>query len=131
MTLGQKNYLFVGSEEGGKAAGIAYTLIETTKLIAVDPQAWFANTIARIPGYKIIKSMISCRGVGTDSGQFGRLPVCYLLTGSIELEFMASHHDDEPITPTDAPSNSPVRSTAAICATSTFATDRSTTVTAR
>ena len=29
IALGRKNYLFVGSEAGGKAAAIAYTLIET------------------------------------------------------------------------------------------------------
>jgi hypothetical protein len=28
VALGRKNYLFVGSEGGGKAAAIAYTLIE-------------------------------------------------------------------------------------------------------
>ena len=55
IALGRKNYLFVGSEAGGKAAAIAYTLIETAKLNAVDPQAWLADTIARIPDYKITK----------------------------------------------------------------------------
>ena len=49
------NYLFVGSEAGGKAAAIAYTLIETAKLNAVDPHAWLADTLARIPDYKITK----------------------------------------------------------------------------
>jgi transposase len=44
---GRKNYLFVGSEAGGKAAAIAYTLIETAKLNAVDPHAWLADTLAR------------------------------------------------------------------------------------
>jgi len=39
VALGRKNYLFVGSEGGGKAAAIAYTLIETAKLNKVDPQA--------------------------------------------------------------------------------------------
>ena len=29
VALGRKNYLFVGSEGGGKSAAIAYTLIET------------------------------------------------------------------------------------------------------
>ena len=38
IALGRKNYLFVGSEAGGKAAAIAYTLIETAKLNAVDPK---------------------------------------------------------------------------------------------
>ncbi|MBV0893029.1 IS66 family transposase [Paracoccus sp. Z118] len=55
IALGRKNYLFVGSEAGGKAAAIAYTLIETVKLNGVDPQAWLADTIARIPDYRITK----------------------------------------------------------------------------
>ena len=55
IALGRKNYLFVGSEAGGKAAAIAYTLIETAKLNAVDPHAWLAHTLARIPDYKITK----------------------------------------------------------------------------
>ncbi|RWR07715.1 transposase domain-containing protein, partial [Paenirhodobacter populi] len=33
----------------------AYTLIETAKLNAVDPRAWLADTLARIPDYKITK----------------------------------------------------------------------------
>lgn len=55
IAFGRKNYLFVGSEARGKAAAIAYTLIETAKLNAVDPNAWLADTLARIPDYKINK----------------------------------------------------------------------------
>ena len=55
IALGRKNYLFVGSEAGGKAAAIAYTLIETAKLNGVDPHAWLADTLARIPDYKITR----------------------------------------------------------------------------
>lgn len=55
VALGRKTYLFVGSEAGRKAAAIAYTLIETAKLNAVDPNAWLADTLARIPDYKINK----------------------------------------------------------------------------
>ena len=55
IALGRKNYLFVGFEAGGKAAAIAYTLIETVKLNTVDPNAWLADTIARIPDDKITK----------------------------------------------------------------------------
>ncbi len=43
----------MGSQTGGKAAAIAYTLIETAKLNGIDPQAWLADTLARIPDYKI------------------------------------------------------------------------------
>ena len=55
IALGRKNYLFVGSEAGGRAAAIAYTLIETAKLNAVDPHAWLADTLTKIPDYKITK----------------------------------------------------------------------------
>ena len=53
IALGRKNYLFVGSPAGGRAAAVAYTLIETAKLNGVDPQTWLADTIASIPDYKI------------------------------------------------------------------------------
>ncbi len=53
IALGRKNYLFVGSEAGGKAEAIAYTLIETAKVNAVDPHAWLADTLPRIPDCKI------------------------------------------------------------------------------
>ena len=55
VALGRKNYLFVGSEAGGKAAAIAYTLIETAKLNGVDPQAWLAHVLARIADHKITR----------------------------------------------------------------------------
>ena len=35
IALGRKNYLFMGSASGGRAAAIAYTLIETARLNAV------------------------------------------------------------------------------------------------
>lgn len=53
--VGRKNYLFIGSQTGGRAATIAYTLIETAKLNGVDPQGWLAETLARIPDYKITR----------------------------------------------------------------------------
>ncbi|MCP4082912.1 MAG: IS66 family transposase, partial [Planctomycetaceae bacterium] len=53
VTLGRKNYLFMGSEGGGKAAAIAYTLIETAKLNGVDPQAWLTDVLSRIADHKI------------------------------------------------------------------------------
>lgn len=55
IALGRKNFLFMGSEGGGKSAAIAYTLIETAKLNGVDPQAWLTGTLARIADHKITK----------------------------------------------------------------------------
>lgn len=55
VAVGRKNYLFVGSQTGGHAATIAYTLIETAKLNGVDPRGWLADTLACIPDYKITR----------------------------------------------------------------------------
>lgn len=52
---GRKNYLFKGSEGGGKAAAIAYTLIETAKLNDADTQAWLTDTLGRIADHKITR----------------------------------------------------------------------------
>ncbi len=45
----------MGSEGGGKAAAIAYTLIETAKLNGVDPQAWLTDILGRISDHKITR----------------------------------------------------------------------------
>ena len=55
VAIGRKNYLFVGSEGGGKAAAIAYTLIETAKLNGIDPQAWLTWVLGRIADQKITR----------------------------------------------------------------------------
>ena len=55
IALGRKNYLFMGSERGGKSAAIAYTLIETAKLSGVDPQAWLTDILGRIADHKITR----------------------------------------------------------------------------
>jgi hypothetical protein len=48
IALGRKNYLFAGSDEGGRRAAIMYTLIETARLNDVDPEAWLGDVISRI-----------------------------------------------------------------------------------
>lgn len=53
IALGRKNYLFMGSIGGGKAAAIAYTLIETAKINNVDPEAWLTWVLERLPDHKI------------------------------------------------------------------------------
>ncbi len=53
IALGRKNYLFMGSVGGGKAAAIAYTLIETAKMNDVDPKAWLTWVLERLPDHKI------------------------------------------------------------------------------
>lgn len=53
VALGRKNWLFAGSEGGGKAMAIAFTLIESAKLNNVDPQAWLTWVLERIADHKI------------------------------------------------------------------------------
>ncbi len=55
VTLGRKNYLFMGSEAGGDAAAIAYTLIETCKLNNVNHEAWLAWVLERIQDHPATK----------------------------------------------------------------------------
>ncbi len=47
--------MFAGSEGGGKAMAIGYTLIEATKMNRVDPQAWLTWVLARIADHKIAR----------------------------------------------------------------------------
>ena len=53
LALGRKNYLFAGSDAGGRRAAIMYTLIETAKLNDLDPEAWLTDVIARIADHPI------------------------------------------------------------------------------
>ena len=45
--------MFAGSQAGGNAMAIAFTLIETAKLNNVDPQGWLTWVLAKIPDHKI------------------------------------------------------------------------------
>ena len=51
VALGRKNWTFAGSDEGGRRAAAIYTLIATAKLNGVDPQAWLADVLARLPDH--------------------------------------------------------------------------------
>ena len=55
VAIGRKNWMFAGSQGGGKAMAIAFTLIETAKLNNVDPQAWLTWVLAQIADHKITR----------------------------------------------------------------------------
>ena len=52
VAVGRKNYLFVGSQGGGKAAAVGYTLIETARMNGVNPEAWLTWVLERIQDHK-------------------------------------------------------------------------------
>ena len=51
VAVGRKNWTFAGSDAGGHRAAAVYTLIETCKMNDVDPQAWLADVLARLPDH--------------------------------------------------------------------------------
>jgi transposase len=51
VAVGRRNWTFAGSDEGGRRAAAIYTLIATAKLNDVDPQAWLADVLARLPDH--------------------------------------------------------------------------------
>ncbi len=51
VAVGRHNWTFAGSDEGGRRAAAIYTLLETAKLNDIDPQAWLADVLARLPGH--------------------------------------------------------------------------------
>ena len=47
VAIGRKNYLFAGSDAGGRRAAM-YSLIESAKLNSRNPQLYIADLLARI-----------------------------------------------------------------------------------
>jgi len=52
IALGRKNYLFCGSEGGGRRAALMYSLIESAKLNGVDPNAYLLSVLTKLPTAK-------------------------------------------------------------------------------
>ena len=48
VAIGRKNYLFAGSDAGGRRAAAMYSLIESAKLSSLNPQQYLADVLARI-----------------------------------------------------------------------------------
>lgn len=53
LAVGRKNYLFCGSHEAAKRAGMLYSLIGTCKLHQVNPQEWLVDILTRISSHPI------------------------------------------------------------------------------
>lgn len=53
VSLGRKNYLFMGSDAGGERAAAFYSLVETAKLNGLDPEAYMREVFTRIAEHPI------------------------------------------------------------------------------
>jgi transposase len=48
LTIGRKNWLFVGSENGGKASATLLSLVQTCRNLGINPQAYLEDVLRRI-----------------------------------------------------------------------------------
>ena len=55
LALGRKNYLFAGSDEGGKRAAMMYSFFATCKIHNVNPLQWLSDVLRRLPNHPINK----------------------------------------------------------------------------
>jgi transposase len=53
VAIGRRNYLFAGSDAGGRRAAILYSLIGTTRMNGIDPEAYLRYVLARIAEHPI------------------------------------------------------------------------------
>ncbi|TYL71011.1 IS66 family transposase [Bradyrhizobium cytisi] len=53
VAVGRRNWTFAGSDEGGRRAAAIYTLIASASasLNDIEPQAWLADVLARLPDH--------------------------------------------------------------------------------
>jgi transposase len=51
IAVGRHKWTFAGSDAGGRRAAAIYTLIEMAKLNDIDPQAWLADVLGRLPDH--------------------------------------------------------------------------------
>jgi len=48
LTLGRRNWTFLGSDSGGERAAVFFTLIQSCKLNGVNPEAYLADLVGRV-----------------------------------------------------------------------------------
>ena len=68
LAVGRRNWTFAGSDAGGRRAAAMYTLIETCKLNDIDPRAWLADVLARLPeqpASRIAELLVNSRAIVT------------------------------------------------------------------
>ncbi|MBA3679495.1 IS66 family transposase [Candidatus Saccharibacteria bacterium] len=48
LAIGRKNWLFVGSEDGGKASAIIYSLVQTCRAVGANPREYLEDIMRRL-----------------------------------------------------------------------------------
>lgn len=52
--IGRNNWLFVGSDNGGRTAAVLYSLIITCKRLRIDPRAYLQDVFTRLPSARTL-----------------------------------------------------------------------------
>jgi transposase len=55
VAVGRNNWVFFGSDEGGRTAAVLRSFLASCHRVSVDPFAWMKDVLARIPGHPITK----------------------------------------------------------------------------
>ena len=55
LAIGRKNWLFLGSSNGGKASAILFSLVQTCRALKVDPRKYLEDVMRRILGHNARK----------------------------------------------------------------------------
>jgi transposase len=63
QAVGRKNWLFLGSDNGGKTAAVLYSLVASAKRHHLDPQAYLTDVLRRLPA---ITNPLALRGLLPD-----------------------------------------------------------------
>lgn len=71
MSIGRKNYLFAGSDAGGRRAAAIYSLIGSARLNGLDPERYLRDVLTRIADHPIsrIAELLPWKLTGTQSSQ--------------------------------------------------------------
>lgn len=55
LAIGRKNWLFLGNEEGGEAAAIILSLVQTCKALGINPRDYLTDIMSRLPSHNFQK----------------------------------------------------------------------------
>jgi len=51
LAIGRKNWIFIGSPQGGKAAAVLLSLVQTCRALDINPQEYLEDVMRRIMDY--------------------------------------------------------------------------------
>ncbi len=49
MAIGKKNWLFFGSKDAGQTSAIVYSLLESCRMLGINPQEYLLDVLPRLP----------------------------------------------------------------------------------